>query len=192
MARGAEGAREGGTMSIARSIESAVPDGPLDATSEASIAAVLRPVVHAVLGPQLPVRLQFWDGSELKPSGPRPAGTLLIRSPDAIRRIVWAPNSLGLGRAFVAGDLDADGDLCEVIGALRNVVANDLRVGTKAAPAAVQAIRRLGLPSRPLAPPAEEARLRGLRHSPRCATPPPSATTTTSATTSTVWCSGPR
>ena len=154
-------------MTIARSIDSGVPTRPADASSEASIAAVLRPVVHAVLGAQLPVRLQFWDGSELKPSRAKAAGTLLIRSPDAVRRIVWAPNSLGLGRAFVAGDLDADGDLCEVIGALRDVVPDDRRVGTKAAPAAVQAIRRLGLPTRPLPPPAEEARMRGLRHSPR-------------------------
>ena len=153
-------------MSIAKSIESEVRDRP-DARSDASIAAVLRPVVHAVLGPQLPVRLQFWDGSELKPSGERAAGTLRINSPDAVRRIVWAPNSLGLGRAFVAGDLDADGDLCEVIGALREVVPGEGRVGIEAAPAAVQAVRRLGLLGRPLPPPAEEAKLRGWRHSPR-------------------------
>ena len=117
-------------MSIAKSIESEVRD-----RRGCRVRCIHRdgpgPVVHAVLGPQLPVRLQFWDGSELKPSGARAVGTLLIRSPDAVRRIVWAPNSLGLGRAFVAGDLDADGDLCEVIGALRDVVPDDLRIGTR-------------------------------------------------------------
>ena len=178
-------------MSIAKSIESEVRERA-DAGSDASIASVLEPVVHAVLGPQLPVRLQFWDGSELKPSGERAAGTLLIRSPDAVRRIVWAPNSLGLGRAFVAGDLDADGDLCEVIGALRDVVPDDLRIGTRGGTGG----RASHSPARAARPaPAtagrggEAARTGGTR---RGATPPPSATTTTSATTSTVSCSGPR
>ena len=158
---GPRGRAGGGTMSIAKSIESEVRDRP-DARSDASIAAVLQPVVHAVLGPQLPVRLQFWDGSELKPSGARAAGTLLIRSPDAIRRIVWAPNSLGLGRAFVAGDLDADGDLCEVIGALRDVVPDDLRVGTRGGTGgrASHSPARAARPAAATA--AEEARLRGL------------------------------
>ena len=37
------------------------------------------------------------------------------------------PNQLGLGRAYVAGDLDAEGDFIAMVEALRDVTAEDLR-----------------------------------------------------------------
>ena len=127
-----------------------------------SVAATLRPLVENMLG-TLPIRIEFWDGSGLGPSGPT---TLQVRSPDAIRRILWAPGELGVGRAFVAGDIDFRGDIFELIAALRPAGIR-LRHATRALPAAAAAARQLGLVAGPLPPPAEEARPHWQRHSKR-------------------------
>ena len=84
---------------------------PPDGTT---VASALGPLVEALLGATPPVRIEFWDGSALG-AGDAAAGSLVVRSPDAVRRIVWSPGELGLARAFVAGDLDAEGDLFEPV-----------------------------------------------------------------------------
>jgi len=61
-------------------------------------------------GVDLPVRVRAWDGSE---SGPTGTPVLVLRSPLALRRILWRPGELGLARAYVSGDLDVEGDLTE-------------------------------------------------------------------------------
>ena len=61
----------------------------------------------------MPVRFEFWDGSGIGPTdGP---GTLVIRSPNAISRMLWAPGELGIGRAYVTGELEAEGDIFSVL-----------------------------------------------------------------------------
>ena len=65
-------------------------------------------VVAGLLGADLPVALRAYDGSRVGPD-PAPA-TIVLRSPDALRRIVTAPGELGLSRAYVSGDLDLEGD----------------------------------------------------------------------------------
>jgi len=125
--------------------------------------AVVGPMIEALIGP-LPVQVSFWDHSVL---GPRGGGTTVqVRSATALRRMVWAPGELGVARAFVAGELDFDGDLFELIAALRPAGVR-LRHRLTAVPATVRAARRLGLVRRPPTPPAEEARPRGWRHSKR-------------------------
>jgi len=133
-----------------------VPAGP------SSVAEILRPLVDSLLG-ELPIRIEFWDNSGLGPSGPT---TLQVRSPDAIRRILWAPGELGVGRAFVTGDIDFRGDIFELIAALRPAGLK-LRHTTRALPAAVSAARRLGLVAGPLPAPPEEVRPHWQRHSKR-------------------------
>ena len=51
-----------------------------------------------------------YDGTDLGPP-PTHRRRLVVRSPDALRRIVTAPGELGLARAYVAGDLDVEGDI---------------------------------------------------------------------------------
>jgi cyclopropane-fatty-acyl-phospholipid synthase len=128
-------------------------------------AVAFKPLLRIVLGEQLPLRFEFWDGSVVGPeSGP---GTVRVRSKDAVRRIMWAPGELGLGRAFVAGDLDLDGDVLGVLRALQSAAPHNAQLGPRAMAAALGASRRLGGLGLPLNRPPEEARLRGLRHSRR-------------------------
>ena len=111
-----------------------------------------------VLGADLPVRVEAWDGSSIGPVG-APA-TLFLRSPAALQRIVTCPGELGLARAYVAGDIDVEGDIFAVL-ALRDRLP-DVRLGPTHL---VAAARLLGVRSlKPLPPPPEEVQLRGRRH----------------------------
>src|SRR6478609_3206778 len=87
-----------------------------DMAEQTAVADQLVAALTPILGvDQLPVRLRAWDGSE---AGPDDAPLIIVRSRQAIRRLVWAPDELGLARAYVSGELDAEGDLYAAFGAL--------------------------------------------------------------------------
>jgi cyclopropane-fatty-acyl-phospholipid synthase len=155
--------------SAGRAIGSRSPDGAPDARPDPlphhNAAAVLAPLVRALVGTNVPVRFEFWDGSGLGPTDG--IGTLRIRSADAVRRILWAPGELGLARAYVSGDLTIDGDLYALLRALRDASARDLRqIGLRALPTVAGAARRLGVLGPPPPAPPEECRPAGRLHSP--------------------------
>src|SRR5919206_3885546 len=79
------------------------------------MAAALRTVLGAE---RLPVRLRAWDGSEAGPPG---APVVVVRSRRALRRMAWSPGQLGLGRAYVAGEIDVEGDMFATFSALTSV-----------------------------------------------------------------------
>jgi cyclopropane-fatty-acyl-phospholipid synthase len=85
---------------------------------------------------------------------------LVLRSPDALRRIATAPGELGFGRAYVAGDLDVEGDIFRAL-ELRHRLPS---VGLSAAQW-LEVAKLLRGNLRPLAAPPGEAKLRGRRHS---------------------------
>jgi cyclopropane-fatty-acyl-phospholipid synthase len=116
-------------------------------------------LLAGVLGPDLPIAVRAYDGSRVGP--PDAAATIVLRSPDALRRMVTAPGELGLGRAYVAGDLDVEGDLFAVLSLHRRL--DGLRLSSKQWTSVVRLLGSTSL--RPLPPPPEEARLRGRRHS---------------------------
>ncbi|MGH9275687.1 MAG: class I SAM-dependent methyltransferase [Acidimicrobiales bacterium] len=123
----------------------------------------LRPLIVSLLGTDAPVRVELWDGSAFGPLDP--IGTLVVRSPDALRRMLWAPGEIGLSRAYVAGDLDVEGELVGVLSALRAVPVRSSGTMARALPSIVRAARAVGALGRPLPPPPEEAHQRGRRHS---------------------------
>src|SRR3954469_8026433 len=74
--------------------------------------APLRREIEARL-PERPFTIEFWDGSRLASTsddGP----TFSVRSPKALAHALRAPGQLGLGRAYVSGELEVD-DLDAVI-----------------------------------------------------------------------------
>lgn len=119
-------------------------------------------LVRHLLGPDPRVTVTLWDGTAV--SGRDPIGALHVRSPAVLRRVLWAPGELGLARAYVSGELDVEGDVIDVLAALRDSARG---IGPGALPAALRAAREVGALGGPLAPPAEEARVRGRRHSKR-------------------------
>jgi cyclopropane-fatty-acyl-phospholipid synthase len=127
------------------------------------VATAVEPLLGHFFGGPPPVRFEFWDGTAL---GPAEGDTVQVRSPDAVRRLLWAPGELGLARAFVMGDIGFEGDIFEVLAALHAGSPDRMHVGSRLPWQAMQAARRLGIIGRPLPPPPEEAAPRGRLHSP--------------------------
>lgn len=132
-----------------------------------SVAEEVSDLLSRLLGAALPLPVVAWDGSR---SGPEPGlapATIVLRSPLALRHVLFAPDEVGLGRAYVSGALDVEGDLSE---ALR--VAEPLLGGSRPSlhrhpelwARMVADAARLGVLGPPPPPPAEEAQLRGRRH----------------------------
>ena len=112
-----------------------------------------------------PFRIEAFDGSiaEAARDSPAAALTLRITSRDALVRVLRRPGELGLARAFVAGDLELDGDLDALFSLSSPSWAHLVR------PASLSQLLTLVGPQllRPLAPPAVEAHPRGSLHSRR-------------------------
>jgi len=121
----------------------------------------------ARLFPSRPFAVRFWDGEELPASAGPGAGdaggpVFTLRSPRAIAHVLRAPGQLGLGRAYVSGELEVD-DLDAVMRVLDDwkppPVERHDRLRLLGA-----AVRACGLTAPPRAP-AAELRPRGRRHS---------------------------
>jgi cyclopropane-fatty-acyl-phospholipid synthase len=115
-------------------------------------------LVEEVLGTDLPVAFEAYDGSRC---GPDVGATIALRSPTALQRILTSPGELGFGRAYVAGDLDVEGSIWAAL-ALRDRLPS-VKLEPKQLVAMAKLLGAAGL-RRPTPPP-EEARLHGRRHS---------------------------
>ncbi|MFY9783710.1 MAG: cyclopropane-fatty-acyl-phospholipid synthase family protein [Acidimicrobiales bacterium] len=119
--------------------------------------------VATVFDNKLPLRVEAYDGSAAEPTVLSSANsvTLKILRRDAISRILTHPGELGLARAYVAGDIDVDGDLDPLfeleLPPLRHLL-NATNVRSLLAVVGTSAIR-------PLTPPSIEAKPRGVLHS---------------------------
>src|SRR5258708_3182777 len=87
--------------------------------------------------------------------------TFIVRSPKAVAHVVRAPGELGLGRAYVAGDLEVD-DLDHVIDLIEDFEEPQIDRVTRAR-LAIAALRACGLTIPPRAPKGE-LRLKGRSH----------------------------
>jgi cyclopropane-fatty-acyl-phospholipid synthase len=136
-------------------------------TSGDGVAPRLAEALRPFIGGDLPVRLRAWDASE---AGPADAPLVILRSPDAVRRLVWRPGELGAAQAYVTGELDVPGDLAVALTHAFSVARDRGLTGGRPSPAAVVlAVRTavgMGALGRPPVPPASLARLRGLLQSP--------------------------
>ncbi|MEU8715379.1 class I SAM-dependent methyltransferase [Streptomyces sp. NPDC001414] len=138
----------------------------------ADAASRLRNVAEQVLGVPLPVRLRAWDGSQ---AGPPDAPAIVIRNRRALRYLLFKPGELGLARAWVAGDLDIEGDLYGALAQMSGLIwerGEDSRTLGQAlrdpeVRAAVRELLRLAGPPLPPTPPREEMRRRGHLHTRR-------------------------
>src|SRR5213592_4334042 len=57
--------------------------------------------------PDRPFTIELWDGVQVAATR-TPAPTIRFSSPRAIGHILRAPGQLGLGRAYVCGDIEVD------------------------------------------------------------------------------------
>jgi cyclopropane-fatty-acyl-phospholipid synthase len=120
----------------------------------------LRREIEARL-PERPFAVEFWDGTRL-PSTSGGGPTFMVRSPRAAAHVLRAPGQLGLGRAYVSGELEVD-DIDAVIELLDGWQPPALGGADKRA-LLLGAVRAAGL-TRPPARPKAELRPSGRRHS---------------------------
>jgi cyclopropane-fatty-acyl-phospholipid synthase len=129
-------------------------------------AQMVAELAQALLGVPMPWGVRCWDGSEV--AGPPGSPTLVVRTPRALRRIVYARDELGLARAYVSGELDVEGDLFRLLRFADTLPDRpSLRLDRASLRPLLTDLLRSGVLGRPVRPPAEESRLRGHRHSPR-------------------------
>ncbi|MGH3342551.1 MAG: class I SAM-dependent methyltransferase [Carbonactinosporaceae bacterium] len=130
------------------------------------VAERIVPLLDRMLGSDLPLRIRAWDGSE---SGAAGAPTLIVRSRRAVRRILWQPNELGLARAYVAGEIDIEGDVYDALDRLALIARRERLAGLRFSSTDRRELMKtavlLGAVGPQPRPPAEEAALVGQRHS---------------------------
>jgi cyclopropane-fatty-acyl-phospholipid synthase len=114
---------------------------------------------HHVVAGQDGVRFTAYDGST---AGPVDADIhVAIRSPRAVSYLVSSPGELGLARAYIAGEIDVDGEMYAALTRLSQPSVTALSWADRAEIARTLGPAALRRPPKP----AQEVRLRGRRHS---------------------------
>jgi cyclopropane-fatty-acyl-phospholipid synthase len=135
----------------------------LTSTDNQEVSVDVATFVASIFDGQLPFRVEAFDGSSAAPNVESSANniTLKILNRDALVRFITRPGELGLARAYVAGDIDVEGDLDALfslqVPPLRQMLTLDTVRGL-ASEVGTAAFKRL-------APPSIEARQRGALHS---------------------------
>ncbi|MEA2268066.1 MAG: cyclopropane-fatty-acyl-phospholipid synthase, partial [Solirubrobacteraceae bacterium] len=126
-----------------------------------SRTAALREALQGAL-PHRPFRVDFWDGTTLPSTNGAGGPAFSVRSPRALAHALRAPGQLGIGRAYVAGDIEVD-DVDKALDLLDSWQPPPLDLRARAQLAAA-AVRATGL-TPPPKPPVSELRPVGRRHS---------------------------
>jgi cyclopropane-fatty-acyl-phospholipid synthase len=124
-------------------------------------AETFGPIFAALFGPDLAVRVRYWDGSAHGPVDG--SGQVVFHTPRAMRRFLYSPDEVGLARAYVLEELTIEGDELETLRSLVDA-PDDLRVPPRQLASAMIGAGRLGVLGLPLAPPPEEVRMLGRHH----------------------------
>ena len=139
----------------------------MTATLQAVDGGVAVRLAHALapIAPVLPVRLRAWDGSE---AGPPDAPLLEIRTPQALRRLLWHPGELGAAQAYVTGEAEIHGDLDRALDAICGPARAGRRPSWRDAAQVLARLARLAPELHVVGtapqPPATQAHVRGRLH----------------------------
>jgi cyclopropane-fatty-acyl-phospholipid synthase len=110
--------------------------------------------------PDRPFAVEFWDGTGVPGTTGNGVPHFRVRSPKALAHALRAPGQLGLGRAYVSGELEVD-DMDAVIALLDSWQPPPLARGDRAR-LALAAVRACGV-TVPPPPPTAELRPQGKR-----------------------------
>jgi cyclopropane-fatty-acyl-phospholipid synthase len=110
--------------------------------------------------PDRPFAVEFWDGTSVPATQPNGGPRFRVHSPRALAHALRAPGQLGIGRAYVAGDIEVD-DMDAVIRLLDSWQPPPLDRSDRAR-LALAAVQACGV-TRPPSVPVAELRPRGPR-----------------------------
>jgi hypothetical protein len=97
------------------------PSGP-------AAADVLRQVFG---GLQVPIAFRLWDGTTIRVGGAPPVVTIVIHKPETFAQLMDDPSPGHFAEAYVASDVDFEGDLFEMMRAANEADSLHLTVGQK-------------------------------------------------------------
>ena len=106
--------------------------------------------------------VRLWDGSEL-PAVARPAFSLILNHPGALRRMFSLPVELSLGEAFISGDFDIAGDIFSIFSLMDGIANRTFPIGEVLSLA--RTVLALPKPDRGRSAKRDPAHLSGARHS---------------------------
>src|SRR5690242_21670542 len=89
----------------------------------------LAEVFESFVGPDAPVEFTAYDGSHAGQAGA--SVKITVRSPAAVAYLAQAPGGLGLARAYVAGQLDVEGDMYEALSRVTHAQSISMSVTEK-------------------------------------------------------------
>lgn len=112
--------------------------------------------------PERPFTVDLWDGSTIPSTNNGHGPHFTVHSPRALAQLVRAPGQLGLGRAYVTGDIDVD-DLMAVMRIVDDWQPPEIDAVTRAK-LTLAALRAMGV-TRPPRVPQSELRPHGKLHS---------------------------
>ncbi len=122
---------------------------------------MIGPFLGALLGDHLPFAIRFWDDSVIAEPGAESKATVVVKSPLALRRILYGPDDLGFGRAYVAGELDLEGDLLWLLTSAELPALSEAWARPATWIAGLRMATELGILGKPLPAPPEEFRIPG-------------------------------
>ena|SRR5207253_11175265 len=91
---------------------------------------ILRRVFAAT---RIPLRFHLWDGTVVRVGPGESAFAIVFRSPDVFRRILRKPTPLRFGDAFIAGEIDIEGDILDAMRAADDIEHLRVPLGTRLA-----------------------------------------------------------
>jgi cyclopropane-fatty-acyl-phospholipid synthase len=89
---------------------------------------ILREVFREIRGP---FAFRLWDGREVRFGQEAPACVAVIKAPETFLRLIRNPSPDNFGEAYVAGDIDLEGDLFSVMEVANSVEQIRLGPATK-------------------------------------------------------------
>src|SRR6201981_1876955 len=101
----------------------------------------LAEVFESFVGPDAPVEFTAYDGSHAGQAGA--SVKIRTRSPAAVAYLAQAPGGLGLARAYVAGQLDVEGDMYEALSRMTKAQSISMTMAEK-----LRLLQALGSPKR--------------------------------------------
>lgn len=98
------------------------------------VSAAVRLLRRVFAGVQTPIHFRLWDGTDA-PVGGRgdPGFAIVFRSRPVFRRILRNPTPLQFGEAYIAGEIDIEGDVFAAMRAANEVENLRVPVGTRLA-----------------------------------------------------------
>src|ERR1044071_7485003 len=89
----------------------------------------LAEVFESFVGPDAPVEFTGYDGSHAGQAGA--AVKITVRAPAAVAYLAQAPGGLGLARAYVAGQLDVEGDMYDALARMTKAQSTSMSLAEK-------------------------------------------------------------